>query len=94
MRVPREAMGELANKVTVARYYPTGLSEIDAGRASTLAAEIETSVNSRVPAYARWKRMVDPRRLLKPSARIAVTSPLPGTTRPQVNGDRSRQPVS
>ncbi|MDH3680606.1 MAG: transglutaminase domain-containing protein, partial [Acidimicrobiia bacterium] len=92
MRVPRPAMGQLADKATIARYYPAGLSEADALRADELAGEIEESVNTRVPAWARWKRLVDPRRVLKPSARIAVTSPLP-ERRGTPNGSHPRQPV-
>ncbi len=93
MRVPREPMDELADKVTVARYHPHGLSTTDAERATALAVEIEQSVNSRVTPYTRWKRMVDPRRLLKPNARIAVTSPLPERSEAATNGDRPPQPV-
>lgn len=64
-RVPRQAMGALADKATVARYYPQGLRPDDAGQAAALAAEIEGAVAARVSIYTRWKRMVDPRRLLK-----------------------------
>jgi len=70
-RVPRQAMGALAEKATVARYYPQGLRADDAGEASALAAEIEQAVASRVSAYTRWKRLVDPRRLLKGMRRSA-----------------------
>ena len=98
MRVPRDAMGQLADKVTVARYHPTGLSEADATTATELAGQIEESVNSRVPFFTRWKRQIDPRRLVKSGDRIAITSPLPSGADPSKNGQSSngskpRQPV-
>ena len=94
MRVPREAMADLAEKVTVARYHPTGLSEADASQADVLAGEIEASVNQRVPLLTRWKRMIDPRRVLQPDARISFTSPLTGPpARTDSNGSREPEPV-
>lgn len=96
MRVPREPIRDLAEKVTVARYYPAGLSNTDAALAEDLAAEIETAVNDRVPVFTRWKRMVDPRRVLRPSARISPTSPLPSITRrrgSESNGSRPKTPA-
>lgn len=93
MRIPREEMGELANKVTVARYYPSGLSERDATRATELAGTIEQSVTSRVPVFTRWKRMVDPKRLLQRNSKISPAS-LPSIPRRNTNGGRKRETVS
>ena len=96
MRVPRDEMGELANKVTVAKYYPAGLSPSDATRADELAATIEQSVSSRVPAFTRWKRMVDPNRLLRRNTKVSVVSPIPVQPRRELNGGREhrrREPV-
>lgn len=80
MRVPREPMDELAEKVTVARYHPAGLRKGDGARATELSGEITHAVNQRVPIFTRWSRMVDPRRLVQPSARIATTAPAGNAT--------------
>jgi transglutaminase-like putative cysteine protease len=95
-RVPRQAMGALAEKATVARYYPQGLTDRDGQQASTMAGEIETSVTTRVSPYTRWKRLVDPRRVLHPPTRLTASavSPVgPSTpTRPPsttLNGSRN-----
>ena len=88
MRVPREEMGELANKVTVARYYPSGLSDGDAVRADELAATIEQSIASRVPTFTRWKRTVDPRRLFTRSPHFSMSSVLPSRPASETNGHR------
>lgn len=96
MRVPTDPMSGLAEKATVARYHPGGLTDTDASRAVDLADEIETSVNSRISPYNRWKRLIDPRRLLKPTARITVsqTGALPPSSAPEsVNGSRPKQLV-
>ncbi|MCP5034377.1 MAG: transglutaminase domain-containing protein [Actinomycetia bacterium] len=97
MRVPRQPMIELAEKATVARYHPGGLGTGDGRQATTLATEIETSVKTRVPVYNRWKRLIDPRRVLKPSARITMTSSLaklePSESATSSNGSRPRQLV-
>ncbi len=86
MRVPREEMGELANKVTVARYYPTGLAAGDAARADELAAAIEQSIASRVPVFTRWKRLVDPKRLFKRPSHFSMSSVLPSRPASELNG--------
>jgi transglutaminase-like putative cysteine protease len=72
LRVPREPMTGLAEKATVARYYAAGVTPDDAGHATHLAQEIETAVNARVSVYERWKRLIDPRRVLKPSLRVTL----------------------
>ena len=97
MRIPGRPMSELAEKATVARYYPGGVRGGDGVQATILANEIEASVRERVPAYNRWKRMIDPRRVLKPSARVTLTGPPakpnPTTTATSENGSRPRQLV-
>ncbi len=97
MRVPRQPMTELADKATVARYHPGGLGAGDGHQAMDLAAQIESSVRTRVPVFNRWKRMIDPRRVLKPSARITMTSssakPKPPESTNNSNGSRPRQLV-
>jgi hypothetical protein len=98
-RVPRQPMGALAVKATVARYYPQGLQDGDAQQASAMASEIEASVSTRVSPYTRWKRMVDPRRLLHPHSRMTASpvspiGPSPGS--PNGVGERhdsEREPV-
>jgi hypothetical protein len=97
MRIPGRPMHELATKATVARYHPGGVQGGDGAQATSLANEIEASVRDRVPAYHRWKRMIDPRRILKPSARITVTRPSTqpesAAPPPSQNGSRPRQLV-
>jgi len=94
MRVPRDEMNGLADKATVARYYPGGLSSADATLADNLAQQIEASVNTRVPVHQRWKRMIDPRRILKPSARTTISTSDPvGAEEPTSNGSTPHQPV-
>ena len=69
-RVPAPPLRDLARTVTVARYHPAGLTTDDVDTADSAALEIETAIAERVPLVTRWQRMVDPRRVLKPSARI------------------------
>lgn len=71
-RVPRQSMAALADKATVARYYPQGLIDGDATQADAAAHEIESAITSRVSPYTRWKRMIDPRRLRRSSSRLSV----------------------
>ncbi|MEM7339121.1 MAG: DUF3488 and transglutaminase-like domain-containing protein [Actinomycetota bacterium] len=73
MRVPHEPMQGLAEKATVARYHPGGLGPDDATAADQLASQIESEVFQRVPFTTRWRRLVDPRRLLRPQARLKVS---------------------
>jgi transglutaminase-like putative cysteine protease len=102
LRVPGQAMIRLAELTTVARYYPEGLGRQEANQAAELSHEIEAAVASRVPAFTRWTRLVDPRRLLRPSARVVVSSPSAGAGHDPVatpddqpstelNGHRARQ---
>ncbi|MEL7207876.1 MAG: DUF4129 domain-containing protein, partial [Actinomycetota bacterium] len=101
MRVPREPMDGLAEAVTIARYHPAGLTEGHVAQADAFADEIETSVNQRVPLFNRWKRMIDPRRILKPTARITVSPPTPAPAPPgppgpgagpvELNGHRPKE---
>jgi transglutaminase-like putative cysteine protease len=97
LRIPGRPMYELATKATVARYHPGGVNGADGAQATSLANEIEASVRDRVPAYHRWKRMINPRRILKPSARVTVTRPStqsgPVAPAPSQNGSRPRQLV-
>ncbi|MGF1600155.1 MAG: DUF3488 and DUF4129 domain-containing transglutaminase family protein [Acidimicrobiales bacterium] len=93
LRVPRAPVGELAELVTVARYHPTGLSTSDAGRAFELVSEIEGSINERVPAFTRWQRIVDPRRLLRPRTRM-VAGPLAPPALDAGAAGGERQPVA
>jgi hypothetical protein len=97
LRVPGQAMIGLADLTTVARYHPTGLGAGDSQQADQLSGEIEAAVHSRVPAFKRWQRLVDPRRLLTPSARVVVSSSPTGLTTPPPGGAShlngpSRQP--
>ena len=86
-RIPPEPMRALAERATVARYYPDGLSITDASQATKFAQEIEASVNARVPLFNRWKRLIDPRRILKPTARVTISaSPVPPAAGPDSNG--------
>lgn len=91
MRVPQSEMAELANTVTVARYYPTGLSNGDATRADELAGSIEQSITSRVPVFTRWKRMVDPKRFVKRPSSFSMSAVLPTSkTQRDQNGSSPR----
>ena len=71
-RVPGDELGQLAEIATVARFHPTGVTDLAADRATSLAERIETAVKLRVPVYTRLRRMLDPRRLIKPSNRIVT----------------------
>lgn len=71
-RVPADELGQLAEIATVARFHPTGVTDLAVDQADNLAEQIETAVKLRVPVYTRVRRMLDPRRLLKPSSRIVT----------------------
>jgi transglutaminase-like putative cysteine protease len=94
LRVPGQAMIRLADLTTVARYYQRGLGPHDATLAAELSREIQSSVSTRVPLLTRWQRLVDPRRLLKPSARVVDPTPtLPASqiANEELNGHQSRK---
>ncbi|MEM8926005.1 MAG: DUF3488 and transglutaminase-like domain-containing protein [Actinomycetota bacterium] len=102
MRVPREPMNGLAASATVARYHPGGLHPSDAERADGLAREIEASINQRVSLFNRWKRLIDPRRILRPTARVTAKPVLtlpgsavddPSMADESLNGHRPRELV-
>ncbi len=90
MRVPTDAMAELADTVTVARFHPAGAGQEDAARATSRAREIEASVAQRVSLTNRWRRLIDPRRLLKPTARVVQATP--PTPEPSSNGAHPVEP--
>jgi transglutaminase-like putative cysteine protease len=84
-RVPAAAMERLADLMTVARYYPQGLGPSQAEEAERLAAEVQASVTERVGAWQQLLRRVDPRRVLHPTSRITVTSPVEAEPKPEVD---------
>ncbi|MGH1488252.1 MAG: transglutaminase TgpA family protein [Acidimicrobiales bacterium] len=71
-RVPSSEFTTLAETATVARFHPGGVTDLKAEQADQLSTRIETAVNNRVPIYARYRRLLDPRRLLKPTKRIVT----------------------
>ena len=71
-RVPAEEFDALAVKATVARFHPQGIAAADVEGADLLAGRIEASMKSRVPIYARLRRQLDPRRMLRPTGRIVT----------------------
>lgn len=95
MRVPAEAMDGLADTTTIARYHPAGLTETHATQAAAYADQIDSSVNQKVSRFGLWKRMIDPRRLLRPTARITMSSAPPVRPDPAVdlNGHRPEELV-
>ncbi|MGB5760184.1 MAG: transglutaminaseTgpA domain-containing protein, partial [Acidimicrobiales bacterium] len=76
-RVPSNEFDQLADAATVARFHPEGVTDLRADVADQLSTRIETSMKNRVPIYARLRRMLDPRRLLKPSARVVTETQVP-----------------
>ncbi|MGI9599406.1 MAG: transglutaminase TgpA family protein [Acidimicrobiales bacterium] len=76
-RVASDELTELADVATVARFHPGGVSELRADQADQLAGRIETSMKNRVPIYARLRRQLDPRRLIKPSVRVVTETQSP-----------------
>ena len=73
-RVPGEEFRTLAERATVARFHPSGVSDIDAQSALQLAGRITASMKNRVPLQARLRRQLDPRRILKPTTRVIEES--------------------
>jgi transglutaminase-like putative cysteine protease len=70
-RVPAERFVDLAESATVARFHPDGVGPDRAAGAVAMAADVEKSVNNRVPLHVRYRRLLDPRRLLKLSKRTS-----------------------
>ena len=78
-RVPSDEFETLADRATVARFHPQGVSPDDASSSLHLAGRIVASMRNRVPFVTRLQRQVDPRRLLKPGARIQADTRLDPT---------------
>ena len=91
-RVPSEDFDQLAEAATIARFHPDGVTDLRADQADHLAARIETSMRNRVPVYTRFRRQLDPRRLLN-RHRVSGESfsPLP---RSHAEVERPREPVA
>ncbi len=87
-RVPSDEFDQLAEAATVARFHPDGVTDLRADQADQLSNRIETSMKNRVPIYARLRRMLDPRRLLKPSARVITETQIPISGDPPADDDR------
>ncbi len=89
-RVPGAEIEALADRATVARFHPPGITDDEAQRAYQLSERIEESVRGRVPIHVRGRRLIDPRRLLRTKAQITVEQRLPTRT----NGrEASPEPV-
>lgn len=71
-RIPSEDFGQLAEIMTVARFHPGGVTDLNADQADLLANGIETTMKKRIPATVRMQRLLNPRRLLRPSDRVVV----------------------
>ncbi len=72
-RVPNEEIQALAERATVARFHPAGVTELGAKEARQLANRIDASMRARVPIYVRIRRQIDPRRLLRTDDRLVIT---------------------
>ncbi len=88
-RVPAGEFSELAEAATVARFHPDGITDLRADQADHHAAEIEATMKKRIPAGVRLRRLLDPRRLFKPTSRVIINE-LPVET---VEITETREPV-
>ncbi len=73
-RIPADEFQALAERATVARFHPDGVTEIQAKEATSMANRIGASVRARVPVYVRLRRQLDPRRLLQSGSRVTIES--------------------
>ncbi|MEM9561441.1 MAG: DUF4129 domain-containing protein [Actinomycetota bacterium] len=78
-RIPAEEFQALAERATVARFHPDGVTELQAQEATNMANRIDASVRARVPIYVRLRRQLDPRRLLQSGSRVTIESGRPTT---------------
>ncbi len=86
-RVPSSEFTMLAETATVARFHPGGVSEVKADQADQLSTRIETAITNRVPIYTRFRRLLDPRRLFKPTKRIVTETTSGAPSRAGENSD-------
>lgn len=78
-RVPAEEFSQLAGIATVARFHASGVDDLTAQQADQLSNRVEAAMENRVSIYSRVTRMLDPRRMIKPTKRIVTetTTPAP-----------------
>jgi hypothetical protein len=58
-------LDELAQRVTVAVYAPSEVTEADATRCETIERDIDALCRPRTPWSTRWRELVDPRWMMR-----------------------------
>lgn len=71
-RVPDNALDELANSTTIARFHPVGVTSEQASSALHQADRVNQQVIERLPTSVRYRKLLDPRNLLKPTNRTVL----------------------